>query len=83
MREIAGLGHVQIQCDACQVSWYRAVVLPFSGLDGTIIVEFNDCETGTITYDIPSVDRQGVIPIERIVPDNVALCEALGAPPAE
>ncbi len=56
---------------------------PINRLDGTIIVEFNDCKAGTITYDIPSVDRQGVIPIERIVPDNVALCEALGAPPAE
>ena len=56
---------------------------PTTRLDGTIIVEFNDCKAGTITYDIPSVDRQGVIPIERIVPDNVALCEALGAPPAE
>ena len=56
---------------------------PTTRPDGTIIVEFNDCKAGTITYDIPSVDRQGVIPIERIVPDNVALCEALGAPPAE
>ena len=56
---------------------------PIPKMDGTIIVEFSDCEAGTITYDIPSVDRQGVIPIERIVPDNVALCEALGAPPAE
>jgi peptidyl-prolyl cis-trans isomerase A (cyclophilin A) len=54
-----------------------------SGLDGTINLEFSDCTAGTITYDIPSVDRQGVIPIERITPDNVALCEALGAPTAE
>jgi peptidyl-prolyl cis-trans isomerase A (cyclophilin A) len=51
--------------------------------DGTINLEFSDCAAGTITYDIPSVDRQGVIPIERITPDNVALCEALGAPTAE
>ena len=44
---------------------------------GTIIVEFSGCNAGTISYDIPSVDRQGVIPIERIVLDNVARCEAL------
>jgi cyclophilin family peptidyl-prolyl cis-trans isomerase len=56
---------------------------PTRRLDGTINLEFNDCTAGTITYDIPSVDRQGVIPIERITPDNVALCEALGAPNAE
>jgi hypothetical protein len=45
--------------------------------DGTMVVQFTSCNAGTISYDIPSVDRQGVVPIERIVPDNVALCEAL------
>ena len=33
---------------------------------------------GTVTYDIPSVNRAGEVPIERIVLDNVAWCEALG-----
>ncbi len=50
---------------------------PTSSPDGTLIVEFTDCNSGTITYDIPSIDRQGVIPIRRIVNDNVALCESL------
>ncbi len=45
--------------------------------DGTLIVEFSDCNSGTITYDIPSIDRKGVIPIQRIALDNVSLCEAL------
>jgi hypothetical protein len=45
--------------------------------DGEIILEFSDCENGTLSYDIPSIDRQGVIPIERITLDNVALCESL------
>ena len=45
--------------------------------DGTMIVEFSGCNAGTITYDIPSISRQGVIPIERIVLDNVAGCESL------
>ena len=56
---------------------------PIPRLDGTIVLEFSDCTAGTITYDIPSVDRQGVIPIKRITPDNVALCEALGAQATE
>jgi len=51
--------------------------VPGQTRDGTITVEFTGCNAGTITYDIPSINRQGVIPIERIVPDNVARCESL------
>jgi glucose/arabinose dehydrogenase len=50
---------------------------PTSVKDGEMIVEFSGCNEGTITYDIPSVNRQGVIPIERISLDNVPLCETL------
>jgi hypothetical protein len=32
-----------------------------------------------VSYDIQSVDRKGVIPIERVAPDNVVLCETLNA----
>jgi hypothetical protein len=56
---------------------------PVTTKDGTIVVEFNGCEAGTISYDIPSIDRQGVVPIERVVPDNLALCIALGTPAAK
>lgn len=45
--------------------------------DGTIILTFTDCENGMVEYDIPSIDRKGVVPIQRVVGDNVALCEAL------
>jgi glucose/arabinose dehydrogenase len=45
--------------------------------DGTIVIEFSDCNSGTLSYDIESANVQGVIPIERVVLDNVALCEAL------
>jgi hypothetical protein len=45
--------------------------------DGTIVLTFTDCENGTVEYDIPSIDRSGVVPIQRIVGDNIALCEAL------
>lgn len=50
--------------------------------DGTMIVEFADCYSGTVTYDIPSAGLQGVIPIERVAPDNAAVCEALDETPA-
>jgi hypothetical protein len=45
--------------------------------DGTIILTFTDCENGTVEYDIPSIDQQGIIPIQRVADDNVPLCEAL------
>jgi hypothetical protein len=45
--------------------------------DGTIVIEFTGCNEGTVSYDITSVDRQGVIPIERIVLANVPLCKEL------
>jgi DNA-binding beta-propeller fold protein YncE len=50
--------------------------VPTQDLDGTIILEFSNCNAATVNYDIPSVDRQGVIPIERIALDNMPLCES-------
>ena len=47
------------------------------GSDGTITLSFSDCNSGLIEYDIPSIDRQGSVPIERVANDNAALCEAL------
>ena len=47
------------------------------GSDGTIILTFDDCYTGTVEYDITAIDRQGIIPVQRVVNDNVPLCEAL------
>ena len=48
--------------------------------DGEIILEFDTCNSGTVTFDIPSINRQGVVPIERIALDNVAQCYLLGNP---
>ncbi len=45
--------------------------------DGTMRVNFSGCNSGTITYDIPSVQLSGEIPIERVSLDNIALCESL------
>ncbi len=47
--------------------------------DGTIMVEFSDCENGMVTYDITSANVQGVVPIQRIALDNVPACEDLAA----
>jgi hypothetical protein len=49
------------------------------GSDGTIILTFGSCNSGTIEYDIPSIDRQGIIPIVRVANDNIVICEALKA----
>jgi hypothetical protein len=47
------------------------------GSDGTIILTFNSCYSGTVYYDIPSINRQGIVPIQRVAGDNIVLCEAL------
>ena len=49
------------------------------GSDGTIILTFDSCNSGSVEYDIPSINRQGIIPIQRVASDNIALCEALNA----
>jgi len=48
--------------------------------DGTMTLEFADCENGLVTYHITSLDISGEFPIERITADNVPLCEALASP---
>ena len=47
------------------------------GSDGTITLTFSDCGSGLVEYNIPSINRQGSVPIQRIANDNIALCEAL------
>lgn len=47
------------------------------GSDGTIILTFTSCNSGTVEYDIPSINRQGTVPIQRVAGDNIALCELL------
>jgi len=44
---------------------------------GTMEIEFHDCATATLTYELTAIGESGQIPIRRVVPDNVALCEAL------
>jgi hypothetical protein len=45
--------------------------------DGTMTIEFADCTDGLVNYEITSLDISGDIPIQRISPDNVQLCESL------
>ena len=45
--------------------------------DGTMTLEFADCAEALVTYEITSLDISGQIPIQRIVPDNVPVCEVL------
>ena len=42
----------------------------------TIEIVWSSCEEGILKYDIPSLGLSGDIPIQRIVDDNVAACEA-------
>lgn len=45
--------------------------------DGEISLEFESCNEGTVSFDIPSVGLHGVVPIERIALDNVPSCYVL------
>ena len=45
-------------------------------LDGTITLTFTDCNNGVVEYDIPSINQQGTVPIQRVANDNIALCES-------
>jgi sugar lactone lactonase YvrE len=47
--------------------------------DGTLTLTFADCTAGLVSYEIASLGIAGEIPIQRIVPDNVALCAALNS----
>jgi hypothetical protein len=54
-------------------------VLPEHESGGSILLQFDDCMSGSLYYDIPSIGRSDIVPIRRICNDNVALCETLAA----
>ncbi len=43
---------------------------------GTITIKWTSCNSGILSYDIPSLGLSGDIAIVRIVEDNVPVCEA-------
>jgi uncharacterized protein (DUF885 family) len=47
------------------------------GSDGTLVLTFDSCNSGTIDYNITSINRQGTVPIRRVADDNIVICEAL------
>ncbi len=51
--------------------------MPEQSADGQVLLEFENCNSGTVTFDIDSINRLGEIPIQRIALDNLAACEAL------
>ncbi|HET6592846.1 MAG TPA: hypothetical protein VFG48_08015 [Xanthomonadales bacterium] len=51
--------------------------------DGTMTIEFKSCLEGTVSYDIPSIGRQGAIPIRRLTHDQVFYCESRSVPGGE
>ncbi|MBT8048330.1 MAG: hypothetical protein HKN57_04895 [Xanthomonadales bacterium] len=48
--------------------------------EGTMTIEFADCDTALLSYELTSLGLTGEIPIQRIVKDNVQLCETLISP---
>jgi plastocyanin len=48
---------------------------------GTITIIWTGCNSGVLSYELPSLGLSGDIPIERIVLDNVPACEAAQATP--
>lgn len=44
---------------------------------GSVTIEFADCHEGLLTYEIDAPGIEGRIPIQRVVADNIALCESL------
>jgi PKD repeat protein len=43
---------------------------------GTATIKWTDCNAGILSYDIPSLSLSGNIPIQRIVSENISICEA-------
>jgi len=47
--------------------------------DGTITLTFTHCNAGKVVYNIPSINRQGTVLIQRVASDNIDLCEAIAS----
>ena len=44
---------------------------------GTFTITFNDCNSASLTYDLPGPGQSGSIELSRVTTDNVPLCETL------
>ncbi len=54
-----------------------AEAVPTNTAGGSILLQFDGCNSGSVTYDIAAIEQVGVVPIQRIALDNVAHCENL------
>jgi hypothetical protein len=52
---------------------------PMQAPGGTMTVEFTNCLEGSVSFDVPSMGRQGSVSIQRITRDNVVSCEEKAA----
>jgi N-acetylneuraminic acid mutarotase len=48
--------------------------------DGRMTIQFADCGSALVSYEITSVNLSGEIPIQRVVPFNEPWCESLSPP---
>ena len=46
---------------------------------GTITLDFSSCDEASLSFNFPSAGESGAFNIQRAVPDNSTLCEALAA----
>jgi PKD repeat protein len=44
---------------------------------GTMTITWHDCSSATLSYSFPDLGLSGDIPLQRVVPENIALCEQL------
>jgi hypothetical protein len=51
---------------------------PQNSEDGTIVATFEDCNKGTLDYNIHPINRSGVVPTERITRDSIPVCDTEG-----
>lgn len=71
------------------ISWTSGMIFdsgtpPFSQTqDGSMTVEFFDCYSGLVTYDLGTAGVQGQVPIQRLANDAVELCQALYEGPGQ
>jgi hypothetical protein len=51
--------------------------VPVSEVIGTILLQFEDCNSGSLTYNLPNIEDSGSIPIQRLAPDNTEICAVM------
>ncbi len=56
---------------------YRETIRAVALSTALVALAFRACNAGTLTYDIESIDRQGLVPVERVALDKVPLCYLL------